>query len=228
MSSNGLIKAADSVLLLVDHQSGLVQVVKDLQVHELRTNLTSLAKAATLAAVPVVVTASVPEGPNGPLLPEITTNAPHATFVRRQGQINAWEVDALRATIAATNRRSLIVAGIMTSVCVVEAALAAIADGYEVFAVIDASGTYSEIAQRVSIERLSRAGAIVVDTEAVLSELQGTWARDDAADWASLHSAVMPSYQAVTESVDRAAAEAEDADGADAEVGWAVARHQLA
>ena len=228
MPTNELIRAADSALLLVDHQSGLRQVVKDIPVHELRTNLAALARAATLAAVPVIVTASVPEGPNGPLLPEVTTSAPHATYVRRQGQINAWDVEAFRAAVEVTNRKSLIIAGITTSICVVEPALAAIADGYTVYTVIDAPGTYSDVAQRVSVERLSRAGATVVDTEAAISELQETWARDDAGDWAALHAAVIPAYQAITESVGRATAEAANTDGADAEIAWAISRHQLA
>lgn len=81
-SKNGLIDPADSVqLLLVDHQSGLLQIVRDVGVTELRTNLAALAKSARLAELPVIATASVPEGPNGPLLPEILENAPHATYV---------------------------------------------------------------------------------------------------------------------------------------------------
>jgi nicotinamidase-related amidase len=224
---NGLINADDAVVLLVDHQSGLLQVVKDISTHELRTNLATLAKAASLAQVPVVVTASVPEGPNGPLLPEIFANAPHARFVRRQGQINAWDVDGFREAVAATGRHTLIIAGIMTSICVVEPALAALAEGYRVYAVIDASGTYSEVAQRVSIERLSRAGVVVVDVEAVVSELQHTWAREDAMEWGALHAAVIPSYAAIFESVTRATAEATGGPGAGAEVAWATQSAQL-
>src|SRR3981189_3638975 len=93
---NGLIDPADSVLLMVDHQSGLLQVVKDLSISELRTSVSVISKAASLAGVPVVATASVPEVPNGPLLPEIFENAPHATYVQRQGQINAWDVEGFR------------------------------------------------------------------------------------------------------------------------------------
>lgn len=210
------------MLLLVDHQSGLLQTVNDVNISELRINLASITKAASLAEVPVVATASVPEGPNGPLLPEVFANAPHTRYVARQGQINAWDVDGFRAEIEATGRKTLVIAGIMTSVCVVEPSLAALADGYTVYAVIDASGTYSEVAQRVSIERLSRAGVIVVDTESVISEFQGTWAREDYLSWAGLHAAVNPSYSALIESVTRAQAEASGGEGANAEVKWAA------
>jgi nicotinamidase-related amidase len=225
--STTLIDPSDSVLLMVDHQSGLLQVVNDLSIGELRTNVAGLTKAATLAGVPVIATASVPEGPNGPLLPEIFDNAPHAAYVPRQGQINAWDVEGFRRAVEATGRRTLIVAGIMTSICVVQPALCALAEGYDVYAVIDASGTYSDVAQRVSIERLSRAGVIVVDVLGVAAELQRTWARDDAAEWAGVYMGVSPGYAAVVESVTRAQAEATGGEGAGAELTRAVAEALL-
>src|SRR6201986_3036700 len=86
MSNNHLTDPADSVLLMVDHQSGLLQVVEDVNIRELRTRVAALTKAATLSDVPVITTASVPEGPNGPLIPEVFENAPDAIYVPRQGQ----------------------------------------------------------------------------------------------------------------------------------------------
>ena len=74
-------------MLLVDHQSGLFQTVGDMDMTVLRTHVITLAKIATLSKIPVITTASVPEGPNGPLIPEIHENAPHAQYVARNGQI---------------------------------------------------------------------------------------------------------------------------------------------
>jgi nicotinamidase-related amidase len=227
MSNNGLIDPADAAVLLVDHQSGLL-IVNHTNVHELRNNVAVLAKAATLAGAPVIATASVPEGPNGPLIPEVFDNAPQATYVQRHGEINAWDVEGFRSAVAQTGRRTLLVAGIMTSVCVVEPALAALAEGYDVYAVIDASGTYSDEAQRISIERLSRAGVKVVDVLGVAAELQKTWAREDWAAWGGIYASVSPGYAAVMESVARAQAEATGGEGAGAEVKWAQARGRLA
>src|SRR5262245_9199536 len=76
-----LLDTSDTVLLLLDHQAGLFQTVKDISVAELRANTTMLAKLATLLKLPVITTASEPNGPNGPLMPEIHESAPHATFV---------------------------------------------------------------------------------------------------------------------------------------------------
>lgn len=227
-SNNGLIDPADAAVLLVDHQSGLLQIVNHTNVRELRNNVAALAKAATLAGAPVIATASVPEGPNGPLIPEVFENAPQATYVQRHGEINAWDVEGFRRAVEQTGRRTLLVAGIMTSICVVEPALSALAEGYNVYAVIDASGTYSDEAQRISIERLSRAGVKVIDVLGVAAELQKTWAREDWANWGGIYASVSPGYAAVMESVGRAQAEATGSEAAGAEVKWAQAHGRLA
>ncbi|MGV8783789.1 hydrolase, partial [Pseudomonas aeruginosa] len=77
--------------LLIDHQTGLFQTVKDMPMTKLRANAPTLANVATLAKIPVIPTASVPHGPNGPLIPEIQELAPHAPYIARPGKINAWD-----------------------------------------------------------------------------------------------------------------------------------------
>lgn len=88
--SRPVIDVNDSVMLLIDHQSGLFQTVGDMPMPELRARAAALAKMATTAKIPVITTASVPQGPNGPLISEIHANAPHAQYVARKGEINAW------------------------------------------------------------------------------------------------------------------------------------------
>jgi nicotinamidase-related amidase len=190
----------DAVMLLIDHQSGLFQTVGDIPVPELRTRAAVLAKMATLANLPVITTASVPEGPNGPLIPEIHQNAPHAKYVARKGQINAWDNPDFVAAVRATGRKTLIIAGTITSVCVAFPAIAAAHEGYKVFAVVDASGTYSKMAEEITLARIVQAGVVPMDTAAVASELQKTWNREDANDWAEIYAKIFPSYQLVIES----------------------------
>jgi len=100
-----VIEADDAVLLLIDHQSGLFQTVKDMEMTVLRANVTTLAKVATLAKIPVITSASVPQGPNGPLIPEIHKYAPHAKYVARSGQINAWDNPDFVTAVKATAQR---------------------------------------------------------------------------------------------------------------------------
>jgi hypothetical protein len=84
--AKGLLDPDDALVCLLDHQSGLFQTVKDISVAELPANTTMLAKLASLLDIPVITSASVPQGPNGPLMPEIHQAAPHAVFVPRKGE----------------------------------------------------------------------------------------------------------------------------------------------
>ncbi|MDD0976364.1 hydrolase [Pseudomonas fontis] len=190
----------DTAMLLIDHQSGLFQTVKDMPMTELRNNAITLAKIATLANIPVITTASVPQGPNGPLIPEIHQAAPHAQYVARKGEINAWDNPEFVAAVEKTGKKTLIIAGTITSVCMAFPAIAAVNAGYKVFAVIDASGTYSKMAQEITLARVVQAGVVPMDTAAVCSEVQRTWNRPDAAQWAEAYSAVFPHYQLLIES----------------------------
>ncbi|MBP7528363.1 MAG: isochorismatase family protein, partial [Syntrophorhabdaceae bacterium] len=199
-----LLDPADTVILLLDHQSGLFQTVKDISVAELRTNTAILAKVGKLANVPVITTASEPNGPNGPLMPEIHQYAPHAVFVPRKGEISAWDNKDFVDTVRKTGRKTLVMAGVWTSVCVVFPAIQAKAEGYNVYAVIDASGDPSEMASRTTLARLTQAGVIPVSTNAVFCELQRTWARPDAAEYGALYSEYAPNYKAAVESYVRA------------------------
>ncbi|MCI0347860.1 MAG: isochorismatase family protein [Acidobacteriales bacterium] len=199
-----LLDPNDTVILLLDHQSGLFQTVKDIPVADLRANTVMLARLATLLKIPVITTASEPNGPNGPLMPEIHQYAPHAVYVPRKGEVNAWDNPDFVNTVKATGRKTLIMAGVWTSVCVMFPALDAKVAGFKVYAVIDASGDPSDLASRTTIARFTQAGVIPTSTNAVLSEVHRTWNRPEAAELAKLYALVAPNYAAVMESYQKA------------------------
>ncbi|MFS4453949.1 hydrolase [Serratia marcescens] len=199
-----VINPADAAMLLIDHQSGLFQTIGDMPMPDLRRYATALAKIATLAKMPVITTASVPQGPNGPLIPEIHESAPHAQYVARTGQINAWDNPDFVAAVKATGKKQLIIAGTITSVCMAFPAISAIDAGYQVLAVVDASGTYSKMAQEITLARVVQAGAVPMDTAAVASEIQQTWNRADAAEWADVYTLIFPNYRLLIESYNKA------------------------
>lgn len=199
-----LLDPDDSVILLLDHQSGLFQTVKDIGVVELRANTAALAKMASQLKIPVVSTASVPDGPNGPLMPEIQQYAPHAVYVPRDGQINAWDNEEFVKAVRKTGKKTLIMAGVWTSVCVMFPALDAKAAGYKVYAVTDASGDPSEMASRTTLARFIQAGIIPTSTNAMACELQRTWKRPNAAEFGKVLIDIAPNYGAVMESYQRA------------------------
>jgi nicotinamidase-related amidase len=206
-----LIDTSDAVLLLLDHQSGLFQTVKDISVTELRNNTIMLAKLASLLKIPVITTASEPNGPNGPLMPEIHQFAPHAQYVGRKGEVNAWDNEDFVRAVRATGKKTLIMAGVWTSVCVMFPALDAKAAGFKVYAVMDASGDPSDLASRTTLARFIQAGVVPTSTNAVLSETHRTWNRPEAAELAKLYALVAPNYAAVIESYEKAQAVAKQA-----------------
>ena len=200
-----MINPNDVTMLLIDHQSGLFNLVKDIPVPDLRRNVIALAKVATLLKIPVITTASVPDGPNGPLIPEIHQVAPHAKFVARQGQINAWDMPDFVKAIEATGRKTLVIAATLTSVCLAFPTICAIAAGYKVYSVVDASGNWSRMATDLTIARITQAGAIPIDTLAVISEMQQTWNRPDALEYANVFAdGPMPNYRLLMESYAKA------------------------
>jgi nicotinamidase-related amidase len=200
----------DTLILLIDHQTGLFQTVKDVPIAELRKNAVALAKAAELANAPVLTTASEPDGPNGPLMCEFAEAAPNAQHIARKGEISAWDNDDFVEAVEATGRKTLVIAGVWTSVCVAFPALMALADGYKVYFVTDASGDMSLMASCTTLARLTQAGCIPVTTNVVLAEFQRTWNRPDAAQWGALIQETVPHYQAVVESFQRAQEVAND------------------
>src|SRR4026208_619887 len=112
-----------------------VSTVKDIELPVLRSNVVALAKVARLAKIPTITTASVPDGPNGPLIPEIHQHNPEAVYIPRTGQINAWDNPAWVDAIAKTKRKTLLIAGTLTSVCMSFPTLSALVAGYKVFTI---------------------------------------------------------------------------------------------
>ena len=199
-----LMNVDDTLLLLLDHQSGLFQTVKDITVAELRANVMALARIATLLKLPIITTASVPDGPNGPAMPEIAKLAPHAVYVPRHGEVNAWDNDLFVKTVRETGKKTLIMAGVWTGVCVMFPALDARAAGFNVYAVIDASGDPSEMVSRTTLARFVQSGVVPTTTNAVICELHRTWNRPEAAEIADIYTVATPNYRAVMESYQKA------------------------
>lgn len=101
-------------------------------------------------------------------------------------------------------RKTFIIAGTVTSVCLAFPAISAVHDGYKVFALPDASGTYSKMAKEISLARMVQAGIIPMDTSSAIAELQFTWHREDWEKWVQLWSRVFTNYGLLLESYAKA------------------------
>src|SRR4029079_13717697 len=138
-ASKWMIDVNDAALLLIDHQSGLFQLVRDMEYSTLRNNVTTLAKVAHIAKIPTITTASVPDGPNGPIIPEIHQGNPDAVTVPRVGHIKTRVHRPFVEAIEKTKRKTLLIAGTLTSICMAFPALSALAPGNKSCRIVDAS-----------------------------------------------------------------------------------------
>ena len=184
----------DAVVLLVDHQTGLISLVQDFSPNEFKNNVLALADCAKFFNLPTILTTSFEQGPNGPLVPELKERFPEAPYIARPGQINAWDNEDFVKAIKATGRKQLIIAGVVTDVCVAFPTLSAIAEGFDVFVVTDASGTFNDTVQQAAWARMSQAGAQLMNWFAVACELHRDW-RNDIEGLGNLLSQRIPNYR---------------------------------
>ncbi|WP_145250469.1 isochorismate family cysteine hydrolase YcaC [Pseudomonas oryzihabitans] len=184
----------DAVVLLIDHQAGLISLVQDFTPNDFKNNVLALANSAKFFGLPTILTTSFEQGPNGPLVPELIELFPEAPYIARPGQINAWDNEDFVAAIKATGRKQLIIAGVVTDVCVAFPALAAIAEGFDVFVVTDASGTFDKTVQQAAWARMSAAGVQLMNWFSVACELHRDW-RNDIEGLGALLSNHIPNYR---------------------------------
>src|SRR5512139_3185722 len=161
----------DAACLLVDHQSGLISLVQDFSPGEFKNNVLALAASAKYFKLPTILTTSFENGPNGPLVPEIKEMFPGAPYIARPGNINAWDNEDFVKEVEKTGRKQLIIAGVVTEVCVAFPALSAVEAGYYVFVVTDASGTFNEVTRHSAWLRMQAAGAQLMSWFGVACEL---------------------------------------------------------
>lgn len=180
-------------LLMVDHQAGLLSLVRDFTPDDFKNNVLALADIAKFFEIPTILTTSFETGPNGPLVPELKQMFPKAPYFARPGQINAWDNEDFVKAVKATGKKQLLVAGVVTEVCVSFPVLSALAEGFDVFVVTDASGTFNQTTRDAAWSRMELAGAQLMTWFAVGCELHRDW-RNDIEGFGGLLAAHLPQY----------------------------------
>jgi nicotinamidase-related amidase len=183
-----------AAVLLVDHQAGLLSLVRDIDPDRFKNNVLALGDLAKYFNLPTILTTSFEDGPNGPLVPELKAQFPDAPFIPRPGQINAWDNDDFVKAVKATGRKQLIIAGVVTEVCVAFPALSALSEGFEVFVVTDASGTFNELTRQSAWSRMEAEGAQLMTWFGVACELHRDW-RNDVEGLGALFANHIPDYR---------------------------------
>lgn len=169
--------AENTALLLIDHQVGTMQLIKNIDTTLAAKQSIALAKMAKILNLPTVITSSQEENAQGPILPEIAEILPdaHAARVKRPGVVNAWAYPEFREAVLATGRKNLIMAGVTTDVCLIFPSIDAALEGFAVQAVMDASGSPSNLSEELSRQRMHDAGVVLTTTNTLMAEIAGDW-----------------------------------------------------
>ncbi len=173
--------ASEAAMILVDHQAGTMNWIGSIDKSTVEANIRALARVAVALNMPLVFTSSMEDQMQGPLMPELEKIAPQAfaASVKRPGVVNCWDDPAFADACRNTDRRQFIMAGVTTEVCLAPPAISATEDGFEVFGVVDASGSPTALTDEMAFRRMERAGIELTTTSALISELAVNWASED-------------------------------------------------
>lgn len=179
-ASDHLLTPQNCAIALIDYQEGQYATVGSASREEIDLGVVTLAQLARAYEIPTVVTTvAVGMGVHEPTVEEIARELPRITEIDRTG-VNSWEDPHFRGAIEATGRKKIVMAGLWTEVCLAFPTLDMLAEGYEIYPVIDAVGGVSPVTHQAAIDRMVQAGAQPITSLAFGCELMRNWARPDA------------------------------------------------
>lgn len=176
--------AADkSAMILIDHQTGTMGWVGSVPLKRLEAHTRALAKVAIALDMPIVLTSSMEDHAQGPLMPALAEIAPKAfeARIKRPGVVNCWNDPAFATACRDTGRKQFIMAGVTTEVCLAPPAINACEEGFDVFGIVDASGSPTTLTDEMAFRRMERAGVELTTTSAIISELAQDWSSSGGA-----------------------------------------------
>ncbi|HEX7802875.1 MAG TPA: hydrolase [Pseudoxanthomonas sp.] len=176
---DALLRPEDSILVLIDHQP---YQFSNLNSHEptlIVNNVIGLAKTAKVFDVPTILTTVIEER-GGYLIKGLQDVFPEQKPIDRTF-INTWEDPKVTDIVKKSGRKQLVLAALWTEICLAMPAIHALAEGYDVFIVTDASGGVSAEAHDMAVRRMVQAGAVPITWMAVMAEWQRDWAREKTA-----------------------------------------------
>lgn len=183
----------NTAMLLVDYQTGVLQGVRTQDPTALKNKIVALAETAQLYDLPVILTTADKEGPLGPLLPELQEIFPDLEVIDRS-VVNAWDDPRVKEAVEETGRENLIIGGISMEVCVTFPAVSASKDGYNVQAVVDATGAINRLGEEAAFRRMQDAGVTPTTYNGIASELLHDWANEEANEQAMQFTEFWPPY----------------------------------
>jgi nicotinamidase-related amidase len=167
----------NAAMLLIDHQLGTMSWTHSHDISRVKQNAMKLAKIANAVGIPTVLTSSMEDKVQGPLMPELEQILPKvfAARIKRPGIVNAMHHEDFNKAVKATGRKRLFVAGITTEICVLFPVLQMLEEGYEVQVSADASASNTKYGDDIALRRMDNAGAIITTVDQIISELAIDW-----------------------------------------------------
>ena len=174
---NNAFTPENAAMLLIDHQLGTMGWTHSHDINLVKVNALKLARIAKALTLPVVLTASMEDHVQGPLMPELEHILPEAFAqrIKRPGIVNAMHHEGFNKAVKALGRKKLFVAGITTEICVVFPVLQMLDEGYEVQVSADASASYTKYGDDLALQRMRSAGAVITTVDQIISELAIDW-----------------------------------------------------
>lgn len=164
------LKVEDTVLVVIDVQGNLAMGMPNRET--LFRNLRILIEGSRELNVPIILTEQVPTK-LGETIGEIREVLPGVPALEKSA-FSCCGCEMFRRELKGTGRRTVVLAGMETHVCVYQTAIDLIAEGYRVEIVSDAVSSRKEENKRVALERMQRAGVQITSVEMVLFELMRT------------------------------------------------------
>ena len=172
---DALLTPENCVVLLIDHQPSQLANVNSHDPTMVINNVTGLAKVAKAFDVPTILT-TIGAARGGEIFKQIQAVFPDQKPIDRSF-INSWEDRRVVEAVRKTGRKKLVIAALWSEMCLAQPAIHALGDGYDVYAVTDASGGVSPESHDMAVRRLVAAGAQPITWIGMAGELQRDWAR---------------------------------------------------
>ena len=167
----------NAAMLLIDHQLGTMGWTHSHDINLVKANALKLARITKALNMPAILTSSMEDQVQGPLMPELEQILPEAFAkrIKRPGIVNAMHHQGFNNAVKATGRKKLFVAGVTTEICVTFPVLQMLEEGYEVQVSADASASWSKYGDDLALRRMEDAGAVITTVDMIISELAIDW-----------------------------------------------------
>jgi nicotinamidase-related amidase len=199
-NADRLLTRENCAVVLIDYQPEQVATVRSSPIEQVMLNVKAVCKLACAYDLPVILTTvGVDMGVNTGTIDELMSELPDVAEIDRTG-VNSWEDQDFRDAVQATGRKKIVICGLWTEVCLAFPTLDMLAEGYEVFPVMDAVGGISKVSHDTALTRMVAAGAQPVTAISFGSELMRNWARPNSDEFRKVLRWYFPEQQRIADS----------------------------